>query len=450
MARQPTTAIINAPRSCRPALAAAVPLLSSCIFTSTTRGFAMARLRIAGGLSLGPLDCSSRDDPEMNSGFVNNDAFFVKECDSRTHCIHGGEFVQLFLRYKEAKQQALSEYYATGKDSQPAGYMDYLGALPVLETSNATSSVGCDAVFSTKSVPSQLTLFYAGTMNVFDNVTADKAKLIMSVAGGNDLSLQAMDTNGLIGRLLEGSDTALMEPLLTRSVQVQNAVKNKQAKESEVPSAAANSGRLQLPDEGQGHELPGYLVPCQAIVPKALPLARKVSLAQFLERRKDRTGLRNMKIRSRHQRAKVQLEACAGHYAISAVIAKLIMSVAGGNDLSLQAMDTNGLIGRLLEGSDTALMEPLLTRSVQVQNAVKNKQAKAYEVPSAAANSGRLQLPDEGQGHELPGYLVPCQAIVPKGAAAYSFCLEVVRFALGCNLINLLFFQPCHLQERYR
>ncbi|MCO5589528.1 hypothetical protein L7F22_043496 [Adiantum nelumboides] len=269
MARQPTTAIINATRSCRPALAAAVPLLSSCIFTSTTRGFAMALLRIAGGLSLGPLDCSSRDNLGMNSGFVNNDAFFVKECDSRTHCIHGG-----------------------GKDSQPAGYMDYLGALPVLETRNATSSVGCDAVFSTKSVPSQLTLFYAGTMNVFDNVTADKAKLIMSVAGGKDLSLQAMDTNGLIGRLLEGSDTALMEPLLTRSVQVQNAVKNKQAKASEVPSAAANSGRLQLPDEGQGHELPGYLVPCQAIVPKALPLARKVSLAQFLERRKDRLRMK--------------------------------------------------------------------------------------------------------------------------------------------------------------
>ncbi|KAI5065943.1 hypothetical protein GOP47_0018567 [Adiantum capillus-veneris] len=160
--------------------------------------------------------------PWHTSSFFNDDAIVVKDRDSETRCIQG-----------------------PGKENQPASYVEYLRALPVLETSNGTSSVGSDPAISPESVSSQLTLFYAGTVKVFENVTADKALLIMSLAGGNNSSLQA------------------------------------------------SSESLQAPEDRQAaQELVDYLVPCQAVVPKALPLARKESLARFLERRKDRVRLK--------------------------------------------------------------------------------------------------------------------------------------------------------------
>lgn len=177
----------------------------------------MAHL-FAADLSLGPFDCKESSNLEINTCFVNEDAFVGKECDKWTHCMQ-----------------------ALGKEIHPAGFVDYLGSLPVLETSVGASSTGPDPANIADDVSTQLTLFYAGTVNVFANVPADKAQMIMSMAEGGN------------------------------------------------PSWPAE--RVQVSEEGQAQELADLLVPCQGMVPKALPLARKESLARFLERRKERVRM---------------------------------------------------------------------------------------------------------------------------------------------------------------
>lgn len=151
----------------------------------------------------------------------------------------------------------------SGKQNHPAGFVDYLGALPVLETDfgppipPALSYVSCDSANIPESLSTQLTLFYAGTDNAFDNVTEDKAQIFKLLVAPSSPQLQ---------------DPEMQENLTT------------------TPHLSIGE-RIQVFDDGHAQEFASLLIPCQAIVPKALPLARKASLARFLEKRKERVRL---------------------------------------------------------------------------------------------------------------------------------------------------------------
>lgn len=239
-------------------------------------------------LSLGLPDCSIQGDdtqdeipkpglwppPEITA--ADRDDTIVKECGSR------------WPHYAQER----------GKKNHPTGLFDYLGALPVLENHLPVQGLpnieremllsslcgaapvmipGMDpsymppppAAFHARCIPAsspaslsaQLTLFYGGTVNVYDNVPADKAQAIMSLAGS--------------------SNPWPVKELSSPSMQALN-----------MPGVVTSPfNRFQVPKDRQTQELSSLLVPCQAVVPKALPLARKASLARFLEKRKERIRL---------------------------------------------------------------------------------------------------------------------------------------------------------------
>lgn len=171
----------------------------------------------------------------------------------------------------------------TGKKNHTGGLVDYLGALPVLKTGfgapipPALSYVSCDSANIPESLSTQLTLFYAGTVNAFDNVIEDKAQIVMSLAGNSNT--------------LHASTSSFKMPVAPSSPQLQDPMKKMQPENLTTAAHLSIGERLQVSDDGHAQEFASLLVPCQAIVPKALPLARKASLARFLEKRKERVRL---------------------------------------------------------------------------------------------------------------------------------------------------------------
>ncbi|MCO5610118.1 hypothetical protein L7F22_064353 [Adiantum nelumboides] len=151
-----------------------------------------------------------------------------------------------------------------------------------------------------------LTIFYGGNVNVFNDITAEKAQAIMFLASsGNLQGLSSADV---------GNSSAINMAMMSPSMQGPSAV-NKVISSSSVQNIGPInlSSRIQM-DQRTGFTVensqagpnqagfgnasmqldlgcPGVPAPPsqdQPVVPTALPQARKASLARFLEKRRER------------------------------------------------------------------------------------------------------------------------------------------------------------------
>ncbi|XP_010551607.1 PREDICTED: protein TIFY 7 [Tarenaya hassleriana] len=111
----------------------------------------------------------------------------------------------------------------------------------------------------------QLTVFYAGTVNVFNDISPEKAQAIMLWAG-NGLSLSSMVENekGKTGDIAYGKHPPKAKPAVSAS----------STSGTHSPTRAAIN-------------LMGSFCSASSIIP-SVPQARKASLARFLEKRKER------------------------------------------------------------------------------------------------------------------------------------------------------------------
>lgn len=128
----------------------------------------------------------------------------------------------------------------------------------------------------------QLTIFYGGHVNVYNNVGVDKAQAIMHMAAnGNLLSLSS-------------------PPAVQHALGVQGFCQPAGVAENFCFNAQTGPVQFAADQASQNCPPPNKQFECampttpssasspQPVVPRALPLARKASLARFLEKRKER------------------------------------------------------------------------------------------------------------------------------------------------------------------
>lgn len=127
-----------------------------------------------------------------------------------------------------------------------------------------------------------LTIFYGGNVNVFNDITAEKAQAIMFLAGGGNMQGSRVDF--LASTSLPNTNATNV----ASKVQVDNqACCNVETCHAATNQAGHGSNATMQLDFGHP-SVPAPASPAQPVVPRALPQARKASLARFLEKRRER------------------------------------------------------------------------------------------------------------------------------------------------------------------
>lgn len=128
-----------------------------------------------------------------------------------------------------------------------------------------------------------LTIFYAGSVQVFNNISAEQAQAIIRLASVGDVQGNPVDPDVMS---MNRTATSFPQDKSLNILRSNQAVVNQQAKANEVNELTTNMQldfeHLNIPAPSS----PGHSG--QPLVPTALPHARKASLARFLEKRRER------------------------------------------------------------------------------------------------------------------------------------------------------------------
>ncbi|KAL6846597.1 hypothetical protein ACP4OV_024045 [Aristida adscensionis] len=182
---------------------------------------------------------------------------------------------------------------------------------------NSTVSASAVGVYGTRDVPkaktAQLTIFYAGSVNVFDNVSVEKAQELMFLASRGSLSSAVPAARKPEAPIFASAEITVPEvspakqmlfqqpqhvspttPAISKPISsvLQASSLPRSASSSNVDSPVPKSSApLAIPPISQAPSTQATALAtttAAAIMPRAVPQARKASLARFLEKRKER------------------------------------------------------------------------------------------------------------------------------------------------------------------
>ncbi|XP_068663814.1 protein TIFY 6B-like isoform X2 [Aristolochia californica] len=166
-----------------------------------------------------------------------------------------------------------------------------LGGIPVTTPHSVIPMTGTYAPRS-NSKPStgsaQLTIFYGGTVNVYDDITVEKAQAIMFLAGNGNANPNTTRTPVNISAPMKPEPcSGLSSPISVTSHS--NAQSGSGSSHPEDLLSSKSVGTLAAPSSSKPEPCPQIPISTStSLMPAAVPQARKASLARFLEKRKER------------------------------------------------------------------------------------------------------------------------------------------------------------------
>ncbi|XVF02892.1 hypothetical protein REPUB_Repub04eG0213900 [Reevesia pubescens] len=276
-------------------------------------------------VSLGFMPISTADAAEVQKSFNHNrqgGSNFSWTASSVQHDVHPVQFpydVKMFPVSNQAISASVNNpfmknHFATTSQNLPANTVkpQLLGGIPVTTPHSILPTLGSvgGSIEPWKSVkasgsPAQLTIFYAGTVNVYNDITPEKAQAIMFLAGNGS----PMASN--VAHPKVQSQTPISKPVQVDSIPANQLINTQLTSGVSSPlSVSSHTGDQSRSGSTSTDDLmvckttgtsttpiskvePPKLVNTMGSVATAgmmpsVPQARKASLARFLEKRKER------------------------------------------------------------------------------------------------------------------------------------------------------------------
>ncbi|KEH40584.1 jasmonate zim-domain protein [Medicago truncatula] len=251
--------------------------------------------------------CSKESSPEINnegsknSGFSNVSA--VKWPFLNKVAVHS--YLTPFKVSEDDKAKMISSGFIQNINGANAK-QSLLGGLPVTAPHSVLPIVGTVAGLvepcEKPSAPApQLTMFYGGTVNIFNDITPEKAQAIMLLAGSglSAASNRAQpEVQASSSKFASGDDGLPISPPVyippcsgissPLSVSSHTGPQPGSGSSSSDEFMAAKTSRGPTPTTSACKVVTPKVVNATTMIPSAIPQARKASLARFLEKRKER------------------------------------------------------------------------------------------------------------------------------------------------------------------